>query len=82
MAKPIIMSRACSSNCLGIKGKDLLEACKLAKQHQDALRIEAGIGRFLTDSQREIFQYVDEKLQKAIVAAEPPEEIENDTKES
>jgi len=45
---------------------DLLEACKLAKQHLDALRLEARIGLWLSEPQQEVFKFVDETLQAAI----------------
>jgi len=46
---------------------DLLAACKLAKQHLDALRIEARIGLWLAEPQRETFRFVDETLTAAII---------------
>ena len=45
---------------------DLLVACELAKQHLDALRLEAGICNCLTESQRDVFKFVDETLQAQI----------------
>jgi len=51
---------------------DLLAACKLARQHLDALRLEAGICNCLTESQRDVFKFVDETLQVAIRKAHTP----------
>lgn len=70
MSEPITMSRACPVHCLGTKGKDLLAACKLAKQLLDALRLESGIGNYLTDPEKETFRFVDETLQKSIEGVE------------
>jgi len=44
----------------------LVEACKLAKQHLDALRLEAGVGNYLAAPQRETFRFVDETLTAAL----------------
>ena len=49
---------------------DLLEACKLAKQHLDAMRLESGMGNVLLPFEKAAFEQVDTALTAAIEKAE------------
>ena len=49
---------------------DLLAACKLAKQHLDAMRLESGLGNVLSPMEKAAFEQVDAALTAAIEKAE------------
>ena len=49
---------------------DLLAACKLAKQHLDAMCCETPIADFLLEPQKAAFRHVDETLTAEIKKAE------------
>ena len=47
----------------------LLAACKLAKQHLDAMRLESGMGNVLLPFEKAAFEQVDDALTAAIAQA-------------
>jgi len=52
---------------------DLLEACKLAKQHLEAMRVESGMGNVMLPFEKQTFEQVDKVLSEAIEKAEGKE---------
>ena len=48
----------------------LLAACRLAKEHLDAMRLESGMGNVMLSFERTAFEQVDNVLTAAIAAAE------------
>lgn len=70
--EPAIMFREVDdeTQALADAAPALLAACKLAKQHLDAMRLESGMGNVMLPFEKAAFEQVDRELTAAIAQAE------------